>query len=92
MAKKTVHFIVFLTFILGCSTAYAQSCDDVAVLPQKQHRVRHGKPLFNYPREHLAYVITYTQDDLLRMKRERLFRALANQYNKTNTGSDDLIQ
>ena len=91
-------FIVVVLVLLGCSIVKAdnQTGKDLAVtyLPQKHHGTRgtkdiHGKPLFKYPKEGLVYIVTYTRDDLERMKREKFVR---NVDNPANTGSDDLIK
>lgn len=85
MIKNLVLILVFL----GCSITKADSVVGknlaVTYLPQKHHaatstgtKVIRGKPLFKYPKENLVYIVTYTQDDLARMKQNKLMRDLEN--------------
>jgi hypothetical protein len=90
MIKNLVLILVFL----GCSTVKADSVlgkdvvgKDLAVtyLPQKHHaatstgtRIIRGKPLFKYPKENLVYIVTYTKDDIAKMKQDKFLRDLEN--------------
>jgi len=90
--------LILVLVLLGCSTAKAVDPavgkNLVTYLPQKHHstkstKVIHGKPLFKYPKENLVYIVTYTRDDLQKMKRDKMMRDLEN---PGNTGSDDFIK
>jgi hypothetical protein len=89
-----IKYIALILVFLGCSIVKADSIvgknvvgKDLAVtyLPQRHHaatstgtRVIRGKPLFKYPKENLVYIVTYTQDDLARMKQDKFMRDLEN--------------
>ena len=84
MLKTLILTLVFLGCVRGKADAVVGKDLAVTYLPQKHHatststRVIHGKPLFKYPREHLVYIVTYTQDDLARMKQDKFMRDLEN--------------
>jgi hypothetical protein len=89
MGAKMIKNLILVLVFLGCATVKADSSivgKNLAVtyLPQKHHTTRsgtkaiRGKPLFKYPKENLVYIVTYTQDDLERMKQNKFMRDLEN--------------
>lgn len=78
--------LILALVILGSATVKADSLvgKDLAVtyLPQKHHttgtRIIRGKPLFKYPKENLVYIVTYTKDDVAKMKQDKFLRDLEN--------------
>ena len=42
-----------------------------------QETAFHGKALFTYPNQHPVYIVTYTQQDLQKMKRDQLLQDIS---------------
>jgi hypothetical protein len=73
-AKVAKALLILLTFV---SVAEAQTGASLSCMAQP-HRLKefHGKALFRYPNEHPVSIVTFTQQDLERIREERFFRSL----------------
>jgi len=89
---KTKVFFVLVFLLLSTSLTQAIAGDPVCVQPNKNHKIRHGKPLFTYPQEHFVYIVTYSQEDLQKMRKERMFRTLTKNHQRNIATDDDSVQ
>ena len=81
MNIRLAKLLAILALIFVGSSAFADPLVTYIIIPREKPKlvkIGHGKPLFKYPNEHPAYIVTYTEQDLLRMREEKFVKELEN--------------
>ena len=73
---NVMHLITKLMMGIVLILAATSTAHATSHAKTKNHAF-HGKALFNYPNPHPVYIVTFTQEELERMKMERTMQSLS---------------
>jgi hypothetical protein len=90
MSSSLKTCFLILTLVSFGSLSLAQNLALEKATPSDVHHKHtkyRGKPLFKYPNEHPVYIVTYTQQDLEKIRQDRFMRDLKNATFSRRTAS-----